>query len=183
VDRQGAYGLIVMSRPRPASPKASVRTSDHHSSDKDLLMTFNLSALRALDTAPLDIKHPVTGDATGWIWTIAGPGHPQTLAYQEKKQQEGLREARMKEQAQVNRKKWHAAEKEPDEVREENVANIAARVVSFSPVILTDGGSKTEYSPDAAMKILIDPAYGWLFAQVIEFLLDDAAFFQRSDAS
>jgi hypothetical protein len=146
-------------------------------------MTFNLSALRALDTAPLDIKHPVTGEATGWIWTIAGPGHPQTLAHQEKKQQESLREARMKEQAQVNRKKWRAEEKDPDEVREENVANIAARVVMFTPVILANGGVKTEYTPAVALQLLIDPAYGWLFAQVIEFLLDDAAFFQRSDAS
>lgn len=146
-------------------------------------MTFNLSALRALDTAPLDIKHPVTGDATGWIWTIAGPGHPQTLAHAEKKQREGLLEARMKEQAQVNRKKWRAEQKDPDEVREENVGNIAARVVNFTPVILTDGGPETKYSPQEAFRLLLDPAYGWLFAQVIEFLLDDAAFFQRSDAS
>lgn len=138
---------------------------------------LNLSALRALDTSELNIKHPVTGELTGWVWTIAGPGHPQTIAQSEKMQRENLLEARLKEEARVNGKKWRGDEKDPSEVRASNIANVAARVVGFTPVILEEGGPETTYSPETAQKILGDRDYGWVFSQVLEFLVDDAAFF------
>lgn len=145
-------------------------------------MALNLSALRALDTAELHIKHPITGDETGWLWTIAGPGHPQTLALNEKQQREVLQTARAKEQARVNGKKWVGDDKDPAEIRDDNVSAIAGRVLGFGPIILTDDGVEITYSPEAAKKILADPAYGWVFKQVLDFLLDDAAFLLRSDA-
>lgn len=139
--------------------------------------TLDLSSLRALDKADLTIKHPVTGDPTSWVWTIAGPGHPQTVAFAEKVQRQNLSEARQKEQARVNGKKWKAEDKDPDEVRRENVAGIAARVIGFTPAKIDN--EDLTFSPENVMKVLIDPAYGWVFGQVLEFLVDDAAFFPK----
>lgn len=145
-------------------------------------MAFDLSGLRAADTSTLDIKHPVTGEPTGWIWTIAGPGHPKTLARGEKIQRAALLEAKLKEQARVNGKKWRGDDKSPEEARAENVANIAERVVDFSPVILDEGGTETVYSPEVANRILLDPTYGWLFGQIVDFMVADDTFFRHSDA-
>ena len=142
---------------------------------------LDLSTLRAAETMTLDIRHPTTGDLTGWVWTIAGPGHPATVAYQEKMQRRRLNEEKLKEQARINGRKWKGDDRDPDEVRRDNVEAVAVRVVDFTKVRLD--GRDIAYSPDEVMTLLLDPSFGWLFGQVIEFLMDDAAFFSRSAAS
>lgn len=142
---------------------------------------FDLSNLRAAETSILEIRHPVTGEPTGWNWTIAGPGHPKTLARQEKIQREQLHEAKLKEQAQVNGRKYKAPEQDPDELRQENADGVACRILDFTPVQLD--GAEIRYSHDQVVKLFLDPTFGWLFGQVLEFLVDDAAFFTRSVSS
>ena len=59
---------------------------------------FNLGLLDALDTADLEVCHPATGQPTGWVITFAGPGHPQTVAFNERQLRKRMREEREKEQ-------------------------------------------------------------------------------------
>ncbi|MBM3549728.1 MAG: branched-chain amino acid ABC transporter, partial [Alphaproteobacteria bacterium] len=92
---------------------------------------LDLSTLRAAETMALDIRHPTTGDLTGWIWIIAGPGHPSTVAYQEKMQRRRLNEEKLKEQARINGRKWKGDDRDPDEVHRDNVEAVAVRVVDF----------------------------------------------------
>lgn len=139
---------------------------------------FDLASVRRVDMVELVIKHPVTGAATDWIWRIAGPSHSKTVEYAESIQRRRLDEERSKEQARVNGKKWKATEKDPDEIRLENVKGIAARVIDFSPVQMN--GTSIDYAPDVALKLLADPAYDWLLGQVIELITDDQAFFPVS---
>ena len=139
---------------------------------------FDLSALRAVDSIDVEIKHPATLDPTGWIWTLAGPGHPQTLDFAERAQRKRLHEDRMKEQSRVNGKKWRGDEKDPDEIRQENIAGIAARVTNFTPVALD--GAEITYSQEAATRLLLDPTFGWLLGQIVDALTADDGFFQKS---
>lgn len=139
---------------------------------------FSLDGLAAADTAELKIRHPITGETTGWTWIIAGPGHPQTISHADKMQRRRLNEERLKEQARVNGKRWKGDDRDPDEIRADTVAGIVARVIAFDPVVLA--GAEIAFSPEACARLLSDPAYGWLLSQVIEFLTEDTAFFPAS---
>lgn len=141
---------------------------------------FDLSGLAAADTVDLAIKHPGTGEATTWIWTIAGPGHPQTIANADKLQRQALARQRLQEQARINGKKWKGDDRDPDEIRQENAEAIAARVVGFTPVILEAGAEPVRFSPAEVVKLFLDPHFAWLYSQVLEFLGDDASFIAGS---
>lgn len=143
--------------------------------------TFDIGGLDAQDEATLNIKHPKTEEPTGWIWTFYGPGHPITLDLADKVGKEQLRQAREKEQARVNGKKWKADDESIDDLRKRNVDSIVKRTKGFTPIRLD--GETIEFSPDAARKLLADPRKSWLFRQVTEYLKEDESFIQPSATS
>lgn len=138
---------------------------------------FDLSELDTGDEASLAIKDRA-GRPTTWIWTFYGPGHPKTIALSNRVSKKFLDEAREKEQAQVNGKKWKAEERSLDDVRQENVRNILERTKGFTPVRIN--GETIEFSPDAARKLLLDPRKGALFAQISAFLQEEENFMAPS---
>lgn len=125
------------------------------------------------DTADLEILHPATGELTGWIWTFAGPGHPQQRALADRIARKSLAERRDMEAAQVNRKKYKPEVLTPEQARAENIGHIADQVVSWT-------GSKVPFSRAAVIEMLIDPKYFDLFRQVTEFLEREKAFMKAS---
>lgn len=139
---------------------------------------FDLGTLRAVDEAELVIKNPKTQKPTTWIWTFYGPGHPKTVVVADRVSREFLAEAREKEQARVNGKKWKADEEDVGDVRAKNIRNIVDRIKTFSPVKLN--GKLIEFSPDAARELLLDPSLSWLYSQVSEYLREDASFIPPS---
>lgn len=142
---------------------------------------FDLAELDASDEAELAIRHPSTGEATTWIWTFYGPGHPKTIEMANRISREALRDAAAQKQARVNGKKWKEDEPTVDEVRATNADNILARTKSFTPVKL--GGETINFSPEGAKTLLLDRKKGWLYAQVAEFLRDDEHFIKPSATS
>jgi hypothetical protein len=141
---------------------------------------FDLSELDAGDESTLAIKN-AAGKPTTWIWTFYGPGHPKTVALSNRVSKKWLQEAREKEQAQVNNKKWKAEERSLDDVRNENVDSILERTKDFTPVKLN--GEVIEFSPDAARRLLLDPRKGALFTQISEFLKEESSFMRPSAKS
>lgn len=145
--------------------------------DNGPIKDFDLSDLEAGDEATLAIKNSA-GKVTSWIWTFYGPGHPKTVALANRVSKKWLQEAREKEQAQVNQKKWKPEERSLDDVRLENVNSILERTKGFTPVKLN--GQLIEFSPDAARRLLLDPRMGALFSQISEFLKEEANFIRPS---
>lgn len=139
---------------------------------------FDLGAFDAKDEITHNILNPVTDLPTGWLWTFYGPGHPVTVQMSERLSREILQERRAKEQAQVNGKKWKADEREPQEFAREAATNIATRVKEFTPIRLN--GEQIVFSKEAVIQLLLDPKKGWLYAQIQNFLRDDANFIKPS---
>lgn len=140
---------------------------------------FDLSSLDARDEAQLAIRHPTSGEPTTWIWTFYGPGHPRTIALADRVSKDALRKLAAQRTARINGKKWKDDDEQSlEQIRAENVDNILARTAGFSPVKI--GATTIEYSEAAARELLLDRKKGWLIAQVMEFLADEASFMQPS---
>jgi hypothetical protein len=138
---------------------------------------FDLSELDTGDESTLAIKDRA-GKPTTWLWTFYGPGHPKTVALSNRVSKKWLDEARAKEQAQANSKKWKPEERSLDDIRNENVANILERTKDFTPVKLN--GEEIRFSPEAARRLLLDPRKGALFTQISEFLKEEENFMRPS---
>jgi len=142
----------------------------------DNVAEFGADDFDAIDEAEMIVR--VNGQATSWVWTFAGPGHPQSIAQSNRLARERLAEDREKEQARVNGRKWTDTEDSPEDARLRNVNWIVERIIGWSPVKID--GALVPFSPDAARKILMDPRKGQIFVQALEFLANDKAFMRRS---
>lgn len=140
--------------------------------------SFDISALETADTAILEIRHPGTGMPSGWKWTIAGPGHPVTVEQGTRLSRKVLAEARLKEQAAVNGKKWRGDDRDPEEIRRENAETFAERVLGWTDIKLR--GEVYPYSRENVVKLLLDPKMGTIYNQLIEFLRNDDSFLPGS---
>lgn len=141
-----------------------------------VISEFDFSDFAAADTAAMTVV--VNGKLSTWVWTFAGPGHPQAVEQANRMARERLHEDRQKEAARVNGKKWKPSEQSVDESREKNINYVVERLVGWSPVKI--GGADFPFSVENARKLLIDPARVGLLAQALEFIGDDNSFTQRS---
>lgn len=137
---------------------------------------FDFADFEAADTADMTVV--VNGKLSSWVWTFAGPGHPQSVEQSNRMARERLHEDRQKEAARVNGKKWKPTEQSPDENRDKNISYVVERLVGWSPVKI--GGADYSFSPENARKLLSDPRRVGLLTQAMEFIGDDNAFTQRS---
>ncbi len=133
------------------------------------------------DTAELHVVKPGTNIRTGWVITLAGPGHPQTIALQNEGERERLHKAAEIERAQVNGRKWKGDDDQPEEARRKLVSRVTRRIVGWTPVDFGDG--PVEFSHDNAVKLFIDPKKGSYFGQVVDFLTAERAFMKDSENS
>ena len=139
---------------------------------------FDLGSITAADTVPLTMRHPITRQATTWVLTLAGPGHPETLAVRNEATRERLEEERAKEVARANGRRWDGPEIDPDRDRAVGIARAARRIVGWSPV--TINGVPFPYSRENAQALLTHPDHQWAADQIFNAFADDAAFFRVS---
>jgi hypothetical protein len=137
---------------------------------------FGAEDFDAADEAEMTVR--INGKPTSWVWSFAGPGHPQTIAQGNRLARERLNEEREKEEARVNGRKWVDREDTPEEARLRNVNWVVERIVGWSPVKIE--GELVPFSQDAARKILMDPRKGQIFVQALEFLASEKSFMRRS---
>jgi len=138
--------------------------------------TLDLAAFDAVDEAEMQVM--VNGQPSGWIWTFAGPGHPQAAAQSNRVAREQLAKQRAQEQARVNGKKYKSPEQSPDELLEDNVAFVLERLLGWSAI--TMNGEPFPFNHDNARKLLMDRRKGALLQQAVEFILDENSFTPRS---
>lgn len=132
-----------------------------------------------LDTAELHIVKPGTNKPTGWVITLAGPGHPQTIAIADEAQRERLHKEAAIERAQVNGRKWKGDEDmSPEQARRKIVTGVCRRIVGWTPVDFGEG--PVTFSQENAVKLFMDPAKGSFYLQVVEYLTGERAFMKGS---
>jgi hypothetical protein len=142
----------------------------------------NLAATVALDTYDLAMLFPGTNKPTGWVVTLAGPGHPKTVALAAEAERERLHRNAAIERAQVNGRKWKGDEEEdPTVSRRKTIAAIVGRIVDWTPVDFGQG--PIAYSEEAAIALFLDPAKGVYFSQIVEYLTCEKAFMPSSAES
>jgi len=139
---------------------------------------FDIDELRSSDTAELNMVKPSDGTLSGWVWTLAGPGHPATIEQANQAARQSLRIAKKKEEAAVSRKKWIEPDRTPDEVREENARAFAARVLGWTPATIK--GEIYPFSTENVVKLLLDPNCGRVYVQLLEYFGADDSFMARS---
>lgn len=130
------------------------------------------------DTAELHIVKPGTNIRTGWVITLAGPGHPQTISLSNELQRERLQRSAEIERAQVNGRKWKGDDAQPEDERRKSVSDVCRRIVTWTPVDFGEG--VIEFSQENAVKTFLDPKKGAFYAQVVDFLIADRAFMKGS---
>jgi hypothetical protein len=133
------------------------------------------------DTAELHIVKPGTNIRTGWIITLAGPGHPQTIEMMNEGERERLHRSAEIERAQVNGRKWKGDDEQPEESRRKFVSRVVRRIVGWTPVDF--GSGPVEFSQENATKLFMDPKMGSFFVQIVDFLTADRAFMKGSASS
>lgn len=138
---------------------------------------FDLSALDSADESRMTVQ--ANGKLTNWVWTFAGPGHPQTIEQSNRLTRERLHQERQNEQARLNGKKVKLPEESPDEVLERNVRIVADRLLDWSPVTME--GQPYPFTRENAVALLKDRRKGFLLIQALEFLGDENAFTKRSE--
>ena len=144
----------------------------------------DLSGMMPVDSSVLEILKPGGTEGTGWKITFAGPSHPRTVAWANEAARRALRKQQRVEQAQANGKKYRADEREPDDVRRENVEWVVSRIIGWTPVRITSiAPEPIEFSDKAAIDLLMQPGMGWAFAQMVDFLGEERSFTPRSATS
>ena len=150
--------------------EAAVKTAEENKP-----IEIDIADIDAADESDMTVV--VNGRLTTWVWTFAGPGHPKGIAQSNRLSRQRLHEDREKEQSRVNGKKWKADEETPDEMRKKNANYVVERLLRWSPIKLS--GEVLTFSPDAAMKLLLDPRKVSLLVQALEFLNEDKSFIKR----
>lgn len=138
----------------------------------------DLSALIPEDTSPLYIVVPGTNKRTGWVITLAGPGHPKTVALNNETARKQLLLEQRIENARVNGRKFKSEDKQPDEQRREFIESLVARMVTWTPIKI--GDEAFEFSDKIAVDLLSRPVMGPYVAQIVDALIAEGAFMKDS---
>lgn len=140
-------------------------------------MTFSLDDFALENESDLNLKNKF-GQPSNWVWTFAGPGHPATVAADDRMAKRQLALQEEQEKARVNGRKWKGSGDTLEEVRDRNIDYIVARLLRWSDGMTVDG-SPFQCTPENARKVLLNPALG-VYEQANSHLLDEKSFIPRS---
>lgn len=131
----------------------------------------DIGAIIAHDTGTLAIKG-ADGKPLGWDLTLAGPGHPVSIQLEEEQTARAREDARRAGQA---AKAGHdLPDEDPKERGDRQRDAFARRIIGWNPVAIN--GETFEYTPAAAKRLMTEPQFVYIQAQVISFLATNMAF-------
>lgn len=151
---------------------------------KETAAAVDLGAFIPQDSISFEFKVPGKPDkGTGWVLQLCGPGHPQAVAYSNANAKKSNARQAWIEAQRGNGKKLKAEqlERDPDEVRAENIGWATSRIIGWNPVVIPFlGAEPTAYSPETALKVFSDPRMGSFLTQLVEVLADETDFTKGS---
>lgn len=148
---------------------------------------LDLDALAYADTAVYTVKHPnpKVKNALGTI-TVAGPGHPQLLEWEETERRRSIAELQAYQiEAREALDAGRPVPPTPEEkrtvadIRKVNAERLAAHVVSadFSVKI---GGKEVAFTRETAAEMLENPRLPWLYEGLYRFVNSRENFMPNS---
>jgi hypothetical protein len=166
-------------------------------SEAEQAIVLDLSSAMPVDSAFLEILHPATGAATGWVIELAGPAHAKSVALGKELSRERLaKEARLEAQM-ANGRKVKPEIEDPEERGRRNVGHVVARIIGWSmlgkagedgkrptigpgPIFSKVAPDPIVFSEKAATDLLLRPDMAWVLGQIAEYLASERAFTQGS---
>lgn len=147
--------------------------------------TLDFSAFLPVDSIHYEIRQQGSADGTGWVIELADASHPKALAWSNEQARKSLKRQEKIEVQQLNGHKVKPDEKNPDEVRKDNVGWVLSRIIGWSPapVFPFIGAEPVEFSDENAAKVLMHPKMGFALAQLIEVIGDERSFTKASAKS
>jgi len=139
--------------------------------------SFDLASFSYLDEADIEILD-VRGEKTGWVWTMAGPGHPLTVALTRKISDRYLKRQNEIQRAQVNNKNWKGEEETTEELFANSVEHLVTRTLRWSE--MTMNGADFPCTPENVRKVLLRHG-GVVYGQINAFTREEQSFTPRSD--
>lgn len=135
---------------------------------------------------PLDsVKHELVlpnGKASGWKIDIAGPGHPNAVAWVNAQAKRSLERRALLEAQQMNGRKIKPEFKDVDAERRENLGWFVSRILGWNPVKLTFiEPEPIAFSEENAYKVFLHPRMGWAVNQIVELLENEKVFTPSSE--
>lgn len=144
---------------------------------------FDIDDLAAIDQAELTIKSR-DGRPTPWVWIIAGPGHPASIALDKRIAADIQIKNRAIEMARANGRKWKGSDDTPEEEHRRSMSYLADRVLGWKPENVKLNGEAFPFSRENVIKILMDPERGdTIVRQLRDFFEDERAFMKRSETA
>ncbi|HEY4724324.1 MAG TPA: hypothetical protein VII92_20885 [Anaerolineae bacterium] len=138
----------------------------------------DLSELIPSDIGILHIVKPGTSEKTGWQITMAGPGHPKTVAFNNANERKRRDHENRIEAARINCRKYKPEDFADGESRKEFIEGLVSRIVTWTPVKI--GQEVIEFSDNAAIELLLRPIMGSFVGQIVDYLIDERAFMKDS---
>jgi hypothetical protein len=136
---------------------------------------LDLNDLAADDIAVLEVRHPATGEPTGWKITFAGPGHNKTTELRVRMRRKRRKEEMQKERAKQLGRSWAD---DNDETDADTLAWVIDRIIDWTPICIN--GQNYPFSRENAAALFSNPRHEKLYSQLVDFLLADDSFFKRS---
>lgn len=137
------------------------------------------------DIVPVDSIHyeirKANGEGSGWSIEIADASHPKAQAWSNEQARKNLKRQERIETQQLNGRKIKAEEKEPEEVRKDNIGWVLSRVIGWTPEIkLPFFDEPLAYSEENAAKVFLHPKMGFALSQLIDVIGDEKSFTKAS---
>lgn len=133
------------------------------------------------EAALFEVLAPNGQDGTGWIITFAGPSHEKAVAWANNSAKKTLRRQAQLEAQQYNGRKVKPDERDPADVRKENVQWVVSRILDWTPVTIKPIRPEPfVFSEQVATELLLRHDMGWAFQQLVEFLANDKSFTKAS---
>lgn len=138
---------------------------------------FSLDDFKLEDEGNLDLRNKF-GQPSGWVWTFGGPGHPKTVAADERLTKRALAIADDQDKARVNGRKYKGSGDTFEDFRDRQISYAIERLIRWSDGMQVDG-APFPCTPENARSILLNHQLG-VYEQVQSFLQDEKSFTPRS---
>jgi hypothetical protein len=144
--------------------------------------SIDLSDAVPLETAVLEMKHPVTKKPLGWKLTLAGPQHQASIDIAAESGRDLIEEERAIRTAQANGQKYEADLETLAVRRRRNVNRVCRRILSWSPnpIFRNVQAAPIEFSPAAATDLFMRPDMAGYLIQLTVFLGGEKDFMPPS---
>lgn len=131
---------------------------------------FSLDDYEDVQAAEVELKHPISGGATGMLFELAGPEHPARKRLVQARQRRMRNELQKSGQIKLN---------DPTEDDQDELELLIACTLGWKNLVTRD--SIIEFTPENVVALYSDPKKHWVRTQIRAKLDEVELFIRRSE--